>query len=286
MREVILSAGTVDYEDTGGAGPVVVLLTGVFVGTTVWRHVVEDLKADHRCVVLEVPLGAHRRPMARDADLSSIGLARLVAEFLEALNLREVTLVGCDWGGAQLVAAHGLDERVARLVLMPQESFDNYPPGLPGRALRLSSMIPGATRLAMQTLRVPGLRRSPVNFGLMSKRRIPDDIMDAWLAPALDDPKIRRDLLKYLRSTRRGEYVDAAAKLAGFAKPALVLWAPEGRMMRPENGPRLAKALPQGRLIEVPDAYTLLPEDQPTICAREIRSFTADAHTPGPSSSL
>lgn len=276
MQNVVLSAGTVEYEDSGGDGPVLLFLTGAFVGATLWRHVVAGLRADHRCVVLEVPLGAHRLPMNPDADLSSRGLAALVAEFMRVLALREVTLVGCDWGGAQMVAAHGLDERLSRLVLLPQEAFDNFPPGLPGRLLYLSSKVPGMTLLALQTLRVRGLRRSPVNFGLMSKRPIPDDIMDAWLAPALGSAEIRRDLLKYLRATRRDEYLEAAGKLAAFAKPAMVLWAPESRMMRPENGPRLAEALPRGRLIEVSDSFTLVPEDRPDACVDEIRSFVAE----------
>ena len=274
MRKAQLSAGTVEYDDSGGDGPVLVFLTGAFVGATLWRHVVADLRQDHRCVVLEVPLGAHRIPMRPDADLSSRGLAALVAELLGVLDLYAVTLIGCDWGGAQLVAAyHG--ERLSRLVLMPQESFDNFPPGLPGRLLYLSSKVPGATLIALQTLRVRGLRQSPVNFGLMSKRPVPDDVMDAWLAPSLGSAEIRRDMLKYLRATRRGEYRQVAAKLGAFTRPALVLWAPESRMMRPENGLRLAQALPHGRLVEVTDSFTLMPEDQPQACATEIRSFVA-----------
>lgn len=277
MQTVVLSAGTVEYEDSGGDGPVLVFLTGVFVGATLWRHVVAGLRADHRCVVLEMPLGAHRLPMNPDADLSSRGLAALVAEFMQVLDLHDVTLVGCDWGGAQIVAAHGLDERLSRLILLPQETFDNFPPGLPGRSLYLSSKVPGMTLLALQTLRVRGLRRSPLNFGLMSKRPVPHDIMDAWLAPALGNADVRRDLLKYLRATRRTEYLEAAEKLAAFAKPTLVLWAPESRMMGPKNGPRLARTLPQGRLAEVGDSFTLIPEDQPDACVNEIRSFVTES---------
>ncbi|WIM93402.1 alpha/beta hydrolase [Actinoplanes oblitus] len=275
MRNVTLSAGTVEYDDTGGDGPVLVFLTGIFVGVTLWRHVVADLRTGHRCLALELPLGAHRVPMNPDADLSAPGLARLVAEFLDRLDLRDVTLVGCDWGGAQLVAAHGLGKRLARLVLLPQESFENYPPGLPGRTLYLSSKVPGATFLALQALRIRGLRRAPTNFGLMSKRPVPHDVMDAWLRPSLTSGAIRRDLRGYLRTTRRAEYTDAAARLSTFDRPALVLWAPESTMMVPANGARLAQALPRGRLIEVPDSYTLMPEDQPRACATHIREFVA-----------
>ncbi|HET6920089.1 MAG TPA: hypothetical protein VFI46_11570 [Jiangellaceae bacterium] len=52
----------------------------------------------------------------------------------------EVTLVGNDWGGAQLLVTHGRDDRVARLVLVACEAFDNYPPGIPGRLAHLSAI--------------------------------------------------------------------------------------------------------------------------------------------------
>jgi pimeloyl-ACP methyl ester carboxylesterase len=99
MPEVELSAGTIEYEDTGGDGPVLVLLHGVSMDGSLWRNVVADLREDHRCVIPTLPLGSHRRPMRPDADLSLPGMVRLVAEFLEGLDLKGVTLVGNDWEG-------------------------------------------------------------------------------------------------------------------------------------------------------------------------------------------
>jgi len=280
MPEVELSAGVLDYDDTGGAKPVVVFLNGLFIGRSVWRSVVADLRGEYRCIVLELPLGAHRRPMRAGADLSGPGLARLVAELLERLSLRDITLVGCDWGGAQLIVANGLDERVGRLVLLPQESFDNYPPGLPGKMAWLSAKIPGALALALQQMRIRPIRRSALNFGLLSKRPVPNAIMDAWLQPAMGSSGIRRDVLTYLRATRSGEYVEAAEQLRGFDRPALVVWATEDRLMRPDHGKRLAERLPNSRLVEIADAYTLIPEDQPGLCAQSIRTFIEET-TPG-----
>ena len=74
--------------------------------SSLWELVVAELPG-HRCIAPTLPLGAHRRPMRADADLSPRGQARLVAELLEALALEDVTLVGNDTGGlvVQLVAA-------------------------------------------------------------------------------------------------------------------------------------------------------------------------------------
>ncbi len=100
MPEMELPAGIIEYEDTSGDGPIVVLLHGVGMDGSLWRHVVAVLREDHRCVVPTLPLSAHRHPMRSDADLSIRAMVRLVAEFLEKLDLRGVILAGNDWGGA------------------------------------------------------------------------------------------------------------------------------------------------------------------------------------------
>jgi pimeloyl-ACP methyl ester carboxylesterase len=273
MPEATLSAGTIEYEDTGGDGPPLVFVHGLAMDGTVWRHVVADLAPEFRCVVPTWPLGGHRRPMRADADLTLRGLSRLVAEFLEALDLHDVVLVQNDWGGAIVVAAEGLSDRVARLVLTSCEAFDNYPPGVPGKAIGLAAKVPGGVNAALQPLRVRALRRTPTTFGWMSKRPVPDAVMDAWLAPALGSREIRRDIAKYARSARKRDMVAATEGLRGFDRPALVAWASEDRVMPPDHGRRLASLLPQGKLVEIPDSYTLIPEDQPAALAGAIREF-------------
>jgi pimeloyl-ACP methyl ester carboxylesterase len=109
LEQVELSAGTVQYQDSGGDGPVVVLLHGLLMDASLWDAVVADLRVDHRCVVPTLPLGAHASPLRADADHSLRAMARLVAEFLQRLDLDEVTVVGNDTGGAlvQLLACQG-----------------------------------------------------------------------------------------------------------------------------------------------------------------------------------
>jgi len=275
MQEIELSAGTIEYEDTGGSGPLVVLLHGVAMDGSLWRHVVRELRNDHRCVVPTLPLGSHRRPMRADADLSLRGLAKLQAEFLEALDLREVTLVGNDVGLFQVTA--GLyPERLARLVITSCEAFENIPPGLPGHTVAFAAKLPGGLFALAQPLRLRALRRLPLALGWMAKRPIPHEITDAWLRPLLTQQKIRRDLLKYLHHYNKSDLLAAAERLRSFDRPALVIWAAEDRVMPREHGRRLAELLPHGRLIEIADSYTLIPEDQPGELARAIRQFVRD----------
>ena len=135
---------------------------------------------------------------------------------------------------------------------------------------------PGGLFALVQPLRLRALRRLPLAFGWMVKRPIPHAVTDAWLRPLLTQREIRRDLTKYVRAAGKDDMLAAAELLRSFDRPALVIWAAEDRVMPPEHGRRLAELLPHGRLIEIPDSYTFLPEDQPGELARAIRQFIRD----------
>ena len=277
MPEVELSAGTIEYEDTGGPGPVIVFMHGLAMDGRQWRHVIPGLRDDYRCVLPTLPFGAHRQPMRPDADLSLLGHARIIAEFLERLDLTETTLCFIDWGGAQPMIAAGLTGRVARLVLCACEAFENYPPGIPGRMAALSAKLPGGLRIMRRTLLIRPLRQLPFTFGPMSKRGVPDELMREWLQP-LARPEIRRDLAKYAGHAKqaRATSLAATAKLPSFDHPVLVVWATEDRLMPREHGQRLADIFPQGRLVEIADSYTLITEDQPAELTQHIREFLTE----------
>lgn len=275
--QVELSAGTVEYTDTGGPGPVVVLVHGLLMAGSLWDGPVADLAADHRCVVPTLPLGAHRHPMREDADLSLPGIARLLGEFLSRLDLRDVTLVGVDTGGAlvQLLMADGAS-RVGRVVLGSCEAFDNFPPGLTGRTLVATGKLsPGLFGAFMQQMRLKAVRRLPIAFGWLTKRG--DATTAEWVRPLLADAAIRRDTVRMLRAAGADPefLLEPAERLPAFDRPVLVAWASEDRVMPLEHGKRLAALLPKGKLVEVADSYTLLPLDQPAEFARLIREFTA-----------
>jgi pimeloyl-ACP methyl ester carboxylesterase len=159
MPTAALPAGPVGYTDTGGsAKPTVVLTGGLAISGTLWDPVVERLRQEFRCVAVTLPLGAHREPMALEADLSLGGLAEILESFLGFLDVRDVTFVECDTGTGQMLAGRGC-ERIAGMVLCSCETAENYPPGLPGRTLAFAAKLPGGVNAAMQQLRVRALRR-------------------------------------------------------------------------------------------------------------------------------
>jgi pimeloyl-ACP methyl ester carboxylesterase len=101
-----------------------------------------------------------------------------------------------------------------------------------------------------------------------------DGATKRWIKPVLDQPEIRRDTVRVLRAiaAERNLMVQAAEDLPRFDRPALVVWATEDRVMPPEHGRRLADLLPHGRLVEIPDSYTLIPLDQPARLAEAMRA--------------
>ncbi|MFC1406759.1 MULTISPECIES: alpha/beta fold hydrolase [Streptacidiphilus] len=278
MTGIELSTGTIALQDTGGDGPPVVLLHGMLMDASLWDAVVTDLSADHRCVAPTLPFGAHLHPVHADADLSLPGIASLVAELLERLDLQQVTLVGNDTGGAlvQLLMGEG-NPRVDRAVLVSCEAFDNFPPGLTGKTLALAGRLPPRLfGLFMQQMRLRALRRLPIAFGWLTRRG--DAATARWVRPAMGQQGIRRDAVRMLRAafTDRQLLLRAAESLPSFDRPALVVWADGDRVMPVEHGRRLARLLPQGRLVEVPDSRTLIPLDQPAELAGLIRAFVRE----------
>ena len=264
-------------ETAGPGAPVLVFLHGLFMDRTTWRNVVPSLRDDYRCITPTLPLGSHRQPMRPEATLDLRGMVHLVADLLDVLDLRDVTMISVDWGGGLFLTHEDRDRRVARWVICPSEAYDNFPPGIPGKLTALAARVPGGIRLALQQLRVPWLRNSPLMLGALAKRPIPDDVVHGWIEPGLASREIRRDVAKYARRTwPKAELVAATEALAAFTGPALVVWAPEAAMMPAEHGRRLAALIPQARLVEIPDSRTLVNEDQPDVLVLHLRAFLAE----------
>ena len=270
-----LSAGGLEYRDCGSGSPIV-FMHGLFTNGTLWRGVVDELQDTNRCIAPDWPLGSHTRPLREDADLRPHALAALVAEFLEQLDLRDVTLVANDTGGAiaQLVAVRH-PERLGRLVLTSCDAFDNFLPGM-FRPLQYLARVPGLVGLVLQTLRFRRLRRLPMAFGLLTKRPSPHDIIDGWLQPAQRNRAVRKEGERFLRGIDARVTMDASRQLADFRKPVLLAWASEDRVFPPDHARRLAQILPDARIEWIADSYSFIPEDQPTRLGELIGAFTAD----------
>ena len=277
LNEVDLPQAKLAFRDEGEGKPIV-FIHGLLVDGRLWRDVTPELRPGFRCIVPDLPLGSHSHPTRPGTDLSPPGLARLVADFLAALDLDDVTLVGNDTGGAicQLVAVDH-PERLGRLVLTPCDAYENFlPPAF--RPLQYAARVPGLLTALVQPVRFGPVQRSPLGFGWLIKRRPLDaELLSDWLRPVLRDSAVRADAIEVLRRIDKRYTLEAAERLRRFDRPALIAWAIEDRFFKLRFGERLAEAIPDARLERVPDSWTFMPIDQPQRLGRLIADFAGAA---------
>ena len=271
-----LAAGPLVVTELGPPAAVpLVFLHGVLANSTLWTGVADRLAPDHRCLLLDLPLGAHPEPMNADADLSPSGLVAVVIDALDRLGIERAILVGNDSGGALcqlMIAAH--PHRLRALVLTSSDAYDTWLPFM-FKPLELMAFVPGLLRIVAQLLQWPPLRRSPVGFGWLSKR-ITDADSAAFVTPLARAPWARRDLGKFLRGISPRLTRSAAQHFADFAAPVLILWSRDDRLLPLRLGLRLASDLPRSRLELVTDSYTFSPVDAPEAVAQAIDRFVRE----------
>ncbi len=279
-----LQQGNIHYREYG-EGPPIVFVHGLLVDGRLWRKVTPLLEDDFRCIVPELPLGSHPEPMNPDADLSPPGLARIVAGFLDALDLEDVTLVANDTGGAisQITAAHH-PERIGRLLLTNCDAFENFlPPAF--RPLQVAAKVPGMLTGMMAGMRFAPMRKLPIAYGWLIKRDFAGAPTREWVDPYLTNRGVRRDVIKVLKGIDARYTFEAAERLRTFDRPTMLAWAVEDRFFKLSFAERLADTINGATLERIEDSYTFVSEDQPERLAQLIGTFTGSVSSPAASAS-
>jgi len=273
-RTVDTPAGAVEYRESG-SGPPLVFVHGVGVNGDLWRAVAPPLAHEHRCIVPDLPFGAHSHPLREEADLSLPGMARIVADFMDVLGLEEVTVVANDTGGAvaQWLVGH-YPERVAGLVLTSCDAFEKFPP-TPQRYLEVAARSRALMWVVGWTVQFKFVQRLPTAYGWVTRRPVDPAIMRSYTTPIRTLPGVRRDLQRLLLAVDTRYTFEAAESLRSFDKPALVLWADGDKIFPRDHGKQLTELLPQGRFELVRDSRTFISEDQPDQLVAAVRGFMA-----------
>ncbi|MEV6137915.1 alpha/beta hydrolase [Nocardia sp. NPDC051990] len=278
-HEVDLPGGRIRYHDTGKGAPVV-FVHGLLVNSDLWRKVVPVIAAaGYRCLSPDLPLGSHEIPVPA-ADLTPTGVADLTADFLDRLDLTDVTVVANDTGGAitQLLLTRR-PERIGRVVLTSCDAYEAFFPPL-FAALPVLARMPGSLRPLTELLRIRALHRLPIAFGWVTKRPVPPEIADSYLLPSRNSAAIRKDLRRFLKTVHRRYTLDAATRFPSVRVPVLIVWAREDKIFPVSFAERLAAELPNATLKFIDDSYTFLAEDQPELLSETILEFTRLHATP------
>lgn len=259
------------YIDAGDGAPIL-CLHGEPTWGYLYRHMIPPLAQAHRVLIPDF-IGFGRSDKLTAVDDYSFALHfDALCDFVDALDLTDVTLVVQDWGGLLgLAYAARYPSRIARLVLL--NTF--LPTGEEEKS-------PAFLRWRRFVERTPDLPiGSIVRRGLATPERLSDAEEAAYDAPfptaeskagavawpllvpmTPDDPGA--DAMKETR-----------ARLSVWSKPAFVLFAPEDPILgeaRDFFHSLIPTASEQPRLT-IPDAGHFLQEEQGPDIARHVRDF-------------
>jgi pimeloyl-ACP methyl ester carboxylesterase len=274
METIDLPQGRVEYRVTGPADsgqPPVVFVHGLLVNGELWDGVADALAGQGiRCYQPTLPLGAHSIAMSPDADLTPRGIARIVLEFLAALDLRDVTLVGNDTGGALCQFVIDTDaSRIGRLVLTNCDAFDKFPPAPFGMLVK-AARRPGLLRAMMTTMKPTALRHSVLGFGPLARKPLDAQLTRRWITPVLTDAGVRRDTAKLARGIDPKDLLDVSTRLGQFTKPVVLVWGAADRFFKISFAERLQQTFPDAKLVPIEGGRTFVPLDEPERVAAEI----------------
>lgn len=274
VGEVRLAQGVIRYKEMGTGEPIV-FVHGVLVNGGLWRDVAPPLaEAAYRCIMPDLPLGGHSYAMDPDADLSPPGLARLVADLLEGLDLRAVTLVGNDTGGgiSQIVISER-PERIGRLVLTNCDAYEHFPPPLIA-PFKWGAFVPGFVSGLAYLLRIsPAFGR--LLYALLAHRTPEKEVLASFFGPLVRDAGVRRDLRKVLAGVSNRFTLEAAKSFASFRKPVLIVWGKDDFVFFRRDAQKFARDFPDARLEWVAGSRAFVSEDQPERLANTILAFMA-----------
>jgi pimeloyl-ACP methyl ester carboxylesterase len=273
MKTVRLDTGTMRYQDQG-EGVTLLFMHGALSNHQTWRKLIGPLSKSYRCIVPDLPLGAHSKAMPEDADLSPAGISKHLVALLEALALEQVVIVANDTGGAyaQIFAASHPD-KVAGLVLSNCDCLDVFPPKTFSMLQKMIN-FPGYTFVMAQLFKIESFLTTPNVMGLLSNTLTGEQIRHLYVAPFINSAKVRRDFQKVVNTWSEKHTLAAADALKSYVNPVLILWGDEDNKLFPMTlGKRLAEVFQQVEFYPVNGAMTYVQEDQADEFIRRLEGY-------------
>jgi pimeloyl-ACP methyl ester carboxylesterase len=216
-------SGPISYVDIGHGAPAL-FIHGVGTNAYIWNNVITELDGEPRCIALDLPLHG-RSPVRAGQDLSPGGLAEVVEDFCEALELSAVDLVANDTGGAvaQIFAARH-PERLRTLTLTNCETHDNVPPAAFQPTIELAragALAPVAPALLAD---LETARASAFAMGYEDPERLSLDKVRAFLEPVIGTPDAARHFERLLSALEPSDLLAVEPRLRELTVPTLVVW--------------------------------------------------------------
>jgi cis-3-alkyl-4-acyloxetan-2-one decarboxylase len=238
-----------------------------------WRRLVARFRGDYRCVAMD-----HLGCGLSDLQPRPLRLADHIAnvrQLVKALDLRRVTLVAQDWGGAIGLGALLADRaRFERIVLFNTGAF--RPWFIPWRIRACRAPVVG--QLALQGGNA--FSRAALTMTLARRRRLEPQVASGYLAP-YDNWTRRAAVYQFVKDIplsashptwqTLGAIEDQLPALADM--PSLLVWGERDWCFTTECLDRFAAAWPRAEVGRLPDVGHWVLEDAPEDAERFVADF-------------
>ena len=262
-RQVTTPSGTISYVEHGSGAPAL-FVHGVLLNSYLWRHQLAALGDLRRCIAVD--LMAHgNSEVSATQDVSVTANAHMLAQFLDALKIDRLDLVGNDSGGGicQIFAAL-YPTRVRTLALTDCDAHDNWPP----EAFKgfVSMVAAGGLAGALEAMLADkSVYRSPQALGLAYERpaEVADDTIETYLRPHLRSPQRLRQLERFINAFDCRHTLDIEAALRSVQAPTLIAWGTDDIFFDLKWSHWLEKTIPGSRRrLELQGGRIFFPEER------------------------
>jgi pimeloyl-ACP methyl ester carboxylesterase len=272
-RSVQTPSGQISYTEQG-KGPAALFVHGVLMNGHLWRHQLAELSDIRRCIAVDL-LAHGDTEIAPDQGVSASANGTMLKEFLDALNIDQVDLVGNDSGGgiAQIFAAT-YPERVRSLTLTDSDTHDNWPPEAfkPFLAMAAAGGLRG-TLDAMLADKSVYRSQEALGPAYEHPERVNDEVIETYLRPFVRTEQRTRDLERFLAAFDNSHTVAILPRLKALQAPTLIVWGTDDVYFDVKWSHWLAKTIPgTRRRVELKGARIFFPEERWAEFNKELRA--------------
>jgi pimeloyl-ACP methyl ester carboxylesterase len=280
-KQVEIPSGRISYIEQG-RGPVALFVHGVLLNGHLWRYQLAEL-SDMRCCIAVDLLAHGDTEIAPDQDVSVTANAEMLKQFLDALKIDQVDLVGNDSGGGicQIFAAL-YPERIRSLTLTDCDTHNNWPPEAFKPFLAMAANG-GLRRTLEAMLSDKSVYRSPNALGpaYENPERLSDEDIEAYLRPFLKSEQRTRDLQRFLAAFDNKHTLAVEDRLKTLKAPTLIVWGTDDVYFDLKWSHWLAQNIPgTRRRVEFKDARIFFPEERWREFNKELREHWKAAAQP------
>jgi pimeloyl-ACP methyl ester carboxylesterase len=229
------------YEDSGGAGPAVVMLHGFASSLETWDDVVPALAPSFRVVTLDLKgFGYSERP---EGDYSPGAEAKLVLGLMDRLGIAQTSVVAHSWGSSVALAlALAAPERVTKLALYDAWVYADQLP-----TFFLWARVAGLGE-AMFWLWYAERADERMDLAFYDPANATEDMAEA-IDSYMDKPG---SVAAALAAVRGQQFEELEPRYREIEAPTLLLWGREDRVVPVAVGERLSREVPHSRLVVYP----------------------------------